>query len=70
MTASVRSVKGAEAVRRLTVVEISEAMDALPPEQVEILGLSVLVAVYARLSPSERRRATSYLADRFGGEAT
>jgi hypothetical protein len=39
------------------------------PDQVELLGLGVMVTVLERMTPAERRRALAYLADRFGGDA-
>lgn len=37
------------------------------PEQVELIGLGVMVTVLERMSPDERRRSLAYLCDRYGG---
>lgn len=36
-----------------------------PPEQVELLGLSVIVTVLERMSPIERTRSLRWLLDRY-----
>lgn len=36
-----------------------------PPEQVELLGLSVIVTVLERMSPTERTRSLKWLLDRY-----
>ena len=44
---------------------VAAADPASSGERTELLGLGVLVTVFERLDPGERRRALAYLADRF-----
>jgi len=47
-----------------------DEVPAPAPEQVELLGLSVMVTVLERMSPAERARSLKWLLDRYGPRVT